>query len=163
MDENEGSEFGAGVVVCLAKFSEHYGTFWEMQVLHAIRWKNMTPEERAKEEWEAKKYPTGDAANRMRDISIVFWEGSGRTDEQQISHAITLWMNGASDHFYDLDRDIAPPSLIELADLCLRIGHGFLQEEIYDETTLKRIRELWQQSCLDVDKRLGTNPDWGTW
>lgn len=103
------SEFGSGIVVCLAKFSEHLG----MQ-----RYRN--------------------------------------------SVDLELWMNGASDHFYDLDRQRAPKSLIQLADLTLEIGHGFTGKN-YTEKDYQQILKLWKKSCIAIDKKLNTNPDWGRW
>lgn len=163
MTENEEiSDFGAGVVVCLVKFSEHLSNFWESQVHHAIRWTKMTDAQKQQESAEAIRHPYGDAANRMNDVKIVLGGLPDYTDERKISHYIELWMNGASDHFYDLDREKAPPSLIKLADLCLTIGHGFTGD-IWTENDLKMIRHLWKQSCIEVDKMLGTKPDWGQW
>ena len=111
------SEFGAGIVVCLAKFSEH-----------------LSPE----------------AFERWKKASIDF------------SDALELQMNGASDHFYDLDRNKSPPSLIKLADLTLEIGHDSVNKE-WTKKDLFRIRNLWQKSCEELDLQLGTKPDWGEW
>lgn len=111
------SEFGAGIIVCLAKFSEH---------LHH------------------------DIINKYQK------------DFDNFSSNLELIMNGASDHFYDLDRDRSPQSLLELADLSLAIGHGFTGKT-WTEADLKRIRFLWQRSCEELDIKLGTNPDWGAW
>lgn len=118
------SEFGRGVVVCLAKFSEHMSDDMARAVTEAIAGKPTLP------------------------ISL--------------SSTIELWANGASDHFYELDRKMAGPRLIQLADLMLRIGHGFTGEK-WGPPTWRQIHTLWQEACLEVDTKLGVDAEWGTW
>lgn len=152
----EPSKFGAGIVVCLAKFSEHLCNDWFDRVRHVAQWSKMSEPEKARMTAEAKKYPVGDSARFMLDISF-----SG-TSEAALSHYIELWMNAASDHFYDLDRKRSPESLCELATLCLRIGHGFTGE-IWTWETVDEIHRLWKQACLDLDASIGVKADWGQW
>jgi hypothetical protein len=118
------SEFGSGVVVCLAKFSQHL-----------------------------------DNIHRFKET----YTSIGKDETSVLYDAITMAMNGASDHFYDLDRDKAPESLIKLADLTLEIGHGFRGGVVYTQDTVDEIFKLWEESCLAVDKMLGVDGDWGTW
>lgn len=156
------AEFGAGIVVCLAKFSEHlheHGPYSERAIREFASWSDA---EHARRAAEAEKFPLGDSAAKLLRMSL--YEGSadrgGR--EAAISDAIGMWMNAASDHFYELDQEKAPKPLRELADLTLRIGHGFT-EETWTIETMDRIRELWRDSCLAVDRMLGVEPDWGKW
>lgn len=162
--EPAASEFGAGVVVCLAKFSEHLwgGPAFSERTLHAyVRWQEATPERRAAWQQEAARYPTGDAAEFMRQIGVAKVSEVVRgTPERVISHVIEMWMNGASDHFYDLDRERAPQPLVELADLTLTIGHGFTGQT-WTMEHVEWIRELWKDSCMALDQLLGTHPEWG--
>jgi hypothetical protein len=154
----ERSEFGRGIVVCLAKFSEHlheHGTFSERTIREFARW---TPKEKARCQQEAAGYPHGDSAAKLRRMRVAEVMGDGDS-AAALSSMIEMWMNGASDHFYDLD-PAAPAPLRELADLTLRIGHGFTGERWTIETA-DRIRSLWQEACLEVDRRLGVDPDWG--
>jgi hypothetical protein len=116
------SEFGSGIVVCLAKFSQHLDL------------------------------------NMLRE-SIELYESIGREDG--FSRAVEMWMNGASDHFYDLDEK-APPTLQKLARLALEIGHGF-KDQTYTQATVDEIFQLWQEACMEVDKMLGVTADWGEW
>jgi hypothetical protein len=157
---DEPSEFGKGIVVCLAKFSEHlseHGPYSERMIMEYARW---TPEEKAYCEKELRQYPHGDAAQKLARMTLFeMMERLERSKQEVISHAIEMWMNAASDHFYDLD-ERAPKPLKELADLALRIGHGFTGE-IWTVQTIQTVRELWQQSCLAVDRMLGIEPDWG--
>lgn len=156
----EPSEFGKGVVVCLAKFSEHlhqHGPYSE----HAIRqYAEWTPAEQLRREAEARRYPVGDSARKLSEMAALSYGGASK--DENVSRYISMWMNAASDHFYDLDRDKAPAVLAELADLALRIGHGFT-DETWTVQTIDRIRELWRESCLAVDQLLGVEPEWGSW
>lgn len=159
--ETQGSEFGAGVVVCLAKFAEHLANDQAVEIWKADWWlKN--PQEHARIEREAAKFPHGDCAAHLRAARSLYADIHG-SKEAALSHRIRMWMNGASDHFYDLDKERAPQPLRELAELALRIGHGFTDEQ-WTMETVERIRELWKQSCLAVDRMLGVEkPDWGQW
>lgn len=149
------SEFGAGVIVCLAKFSAHLENDWFHRLMSSKRWMDASPEERARLVSESKSHPHGDAARLVSDI-IVYHD----SEDAGLSRQIVLWMNAASDHFYDLDRTKAPAPLLELADLCLRIGHGFSGEK-WNWETVEKIQQLWQDSCTALDEGMGTVPDWG--
>lgn len=154
--EEEGSEFGAGVVVCLAKFSEHLqdGVF-HRSVLQLIWFKNgKIKRNELNSEAEFK-------LSFMETYENKYWSSSDI--DQAISDSMSMWMNAASDHFYDLDRDNAPECLCQLADLTLEIGHGFVRDAVYGEEEYERIRELWKESCLALDEKLGVTPDWGHW
>lgn len=156
-DSDDGSEFGAGIVVCLAKFSEHlheHGPFSERAIREFARW---TPEERRRCQAEARRYPRGDSAAKLRRMDVA--DRAGRSREESLSHMIHMWLNAASDHFYDLD-DRAPAPLRELAALTLSIGHGF-EDELYGIDVVDRIRDLWRASCEAIDRELGVEPDWG--
>lgn len=167
-EEPEGSDFGAGVVVCLAKFSEHLSgassPYDERMIYLYNRWINeLTPEQRVKMQEQAKLYPTGDAARDLQVIASAARSAEIRgSAEAALSNLVEMWMNAASDHFYDLDRRRAPDVLIELADLCLLIGHGFTGKT-WTMEHVDRIRELWRASCIAVDKQLGVKPDWGSY
>ncbi len=156
------SDFGAGVVVCLAKFSEHlheHGPYSENVIREYARWDD---DARERAEAEALRFPRGDAVQKLRRMAAMEVGAKYGGRDSAISRAIQMWMNGASDHFYDLDRDRAPAPLIELADLTLDIGHGFTGAT-WTIATVDRVRDLWRQSCLAVDRALGTEPDWGEW
>jgi hypothetical protein len=151
------SEFGRGLIVCLAKFSAHLEGEWFSRVRHAEHWRKMGPDARARIATEAKTHPYGDSARLFAHIFIHRQDA-----DAGLSREIVSWMNGASDHFYDLDRERSPAPLIELADLCLKIGHGFRNEQ-YTWATVEEIERLWRESCLALDKTLGVTADWGQW
>ena len=159
-EETTESEFGSGIVVCLAKFSEHLSNHMYERVSRAIWWSEASEEKREAQRKEANIYPHGDAAQRIRDAESAL--RVGETPEQAISESIMMWMNGASDHMYGVDRDVAPPALVALADLTLAVGHGFT-EIVWTKETVEKIRQLWQDACLEVDALLGVKADWGQW
>lgn len=157
--ETEASRFGRGIMVCLAKFSEHlheHGFFSEQTIRD---YATLTPEEHARLRREAAKFPRGDAAAKLLRLAVVHEEIYG-SKEACLSHLIMMWMNAASDHFYDLD-ERAPAPLKELAALAIHIGHGY-DGELWTIEHVDRIRELWRESCLEVDRMLGLDPDWGS-
>jgi hypothetical protein len=63
---------------------------------------------------------------------------------------------------YGVDRDVAPPALVALAGLTLAVGHGFTGT-VWTKETVEKIRQLWQDACLEVDALLGVKADWGQW
>lgn len=152
----EPSEFGAGLVVCLAKFAQHMDRYDYKRVYQLKSWFEMTNEERKKIEKQAEEYPHGDSANFMNNIRVKF----GDMEEEIIADAISRCMNSASDHFYDLSEN-APPSLKKLADLTLGMGHGYNKKYTYEEFT--QVDVLFKQSCIELDRMLGVVPDWGRW
>jgi hypothetical protein len=146
------SEFGSGVVVCLAKFSEHMMDWRAKQVYDTIEWMKMSPAE--------KQYEIRYAANRGNQHAAKIVEAG---DNDSLSQMIWLWMNAAADHLRHLDEAHAPAPLSELRAFTLHIGHD-MQMEGWDAATVERIRDLWKESCLAVDRMLGVeNGDWGQW
>jgi hypothetical protein len=156
---SEPSEFGRGVVVCLAKFSEHLWNPAAVTVRNEIHAAAMTDAERTRQDAEARAHPTGDAAQRL--ASRLYSRVLDKEPDAAISQALEMWANGASDHFYELDRDRAPAALRELAELTLTMGHGFSGRR-WTAKDWDRIHELWQASCLALDRQLGLKPDWGS-
>lgn len=155
------SDFGSGIVVCLAKFSEHLREHGPYSELVIREFADIDEAEREQLRAKAERHPRGDAALTLARLDVLDVIARFRGREAAISEAIHLWMNGASDHFYGLDES-APEPLRELADLTLRIGHGYA-EEVWTIETIDRIRELWRLSCLAIDERLGVEADWGEW
>lgn len=133
------SEFGSGIAVCLAKFSEHL-------------WNRTDPG----------MNPQDDRLKWSIDFERKYRPDESEEQHEARAHSelLHLWANAASDHFYDLDRDKAPAPLVELADLTLEIGHGF-GDRIWTSSDYRRIRELWKQSCLALDEMLGVAAEWG--
>lgn len=152
------SEFGAGVVVCLAKFSEH---LWGRQ------------EERISDLLRAKKHgDVSDQAQRDIDFYVSFhadhpeYARGHEPIDWAIHQAIWMWMNAAGDHMFDLDREKAPPELCALADAAIRLRNDWGpngKSQFFTEADYAAIRPLWQAACLALDRQIGTDPDWGEW
>jgi len=161
----EQSEFGSGVVVCLAKFSEHLSAPFARRFTNALHWSKMDATEQQKRRDEALQYPHGDSARLVGNVKGVFM-GIRASEQEELMSALSTWANGASDHFYDLDRDKAPQELIELADYMLDLGHGsgLMGKWPNDPSdTWDYIWKQWEEACLAVDRQLGVEPDWGQW
>lgn len=156
------SEFGAGLVICLVKFAEHLvGWHQYERIRFANRWLGMDESERDQKRAEAEKYPYGDTVRCYGEFLNGRMLEIYETPEQMLSSYITLWANGASDHFYDVDRERAPESLVKLADLMLEMGHE-VREKIYTMDDLAEAENLYRQAAFDLDKALGVEaPDWG--
>lgn len=155
------SEFGSGQVVCLVKFMEHMGGHWFERVRDAHYWMGLTPSEREVRIAESEQFPNGDTAKRIANAQSVFLMREPMP--KAISHAIELWMNGASDHFYDLDKRNCPEPLKELATMALEIGHGFTNRTWDFEKTYNELWRLIRESALALDTNHGVPNDWGQW
>lgn len=154
------SEFGAGIVVCLAKFSEHLWIERERTAWELCRYKRDGKGELSKDaqrrldfatEWQ-RKYP-----------EYVHPYGDPLT--YAIHDEIGMWANAAGDHFFDLDRERAPKELVELGDFMIWLRNDHLRDtqSVYGLAELERVRELWQAACIALDRMLGTKPNWGSW
>src|SRR5262249_172821 len=144
----------------LAKFSAHLENRRGEQVRTLQWWMQLGDAQRSRNRDEAAQFPLGDAAQRLIvvDQSLAIYH----TLEHALSQSVWMWMNGASAHFYELDRQKAPPSLRELAALSLEIGHG-RTDGPWTYEHVKQISALWERACLELDEQIGTTPDWGTW
>ena len=163
--EQEQSELGSGIVVCLAKFSEHMQNRFMGRFIHARWWYNASEDRRQQWKSDAVRWPGGDSAKIVADVKSVFM-GIRKSEEAELLCTLQMWANGASDHFYALNREKAPQELIDLAEYTLELGHGSglmgKWEDTHDET-YDKIYDLWMSACLAVDRQLGVEPDWGQW
>jgi hypothetical protein len=147
------SEFGAGVVVCLVKFSEHVGNEEARRIGKAIRWINAAPLEREKlmeetdPEW----------------VYMLTLDEMAKSSEEMLDRMIITWASGAKDHFYDLDRETAPSSLIDLANLLHELSYIAVDNTFRGEEEWLQVLALWSASAMDLDERLGLQPEWGEW
>jgi hypothetical protein len=148
------SEFGAGVVVCLVKLSEHIGNPEARHIGMAIRWINAKPMEREQlmqetdHEWQY----------------VLFLDETAKSSEEMLHQLIFMWAQGASDHMFDLDREVAPQSLCELADLLYELrAPAAVDGELHGEEEWLRMLALWSAAAMDLDEMLNTQPDWGEW
>lgn len=149
------SEFGAGVVVCLAKFSEHLWTEAEKRAsgLVALLKGDITRERLSTQ---------AEADLKRAEGGYPFCRPGQDPLTAAAEDAVHMWASGAADHFYDLDRDRSPQALCDLADLVLRMRNTHLDSGwTLADGGLDRVRDLRQQACIDLDRHLGTIPNWG--
>lgn len=161
----EESEFGSGRVVCLVKFMAHMNDRSSWRVRNAHRWMELTEGARQIHVNNAIRYPKGDDAKFVSDAMSVFMGRGDFSMEKDLSLAIELWMNAASDHFYGLNRGMGcPRALIKLADYTLGIGHGFKHNVVYKYSEVEA--EIWrlvEEASLELDRNLDVVGDWGQW
>lgn len=148
-EERQESEFGRGVVTCLAKFSEHLFMSESFQRVYQVsRWVD----------GQVAVDPDGASMARYAESMLKVLGSKERVLSMQISY----WMSGASDHFAGLDRERSPQCLRELAELTRSMGHGFMtSRRVWTMKDVDRIRDLWMQSCLALDKAHGVDAEWG--
>lgn len=148
------SEFGAGVVVCLVKFTEHLWTDREREIWEMVRFKKDGKRDRLSKHAESMLSFT----ERHKEFNHC-----QQPVDKAIEDAVHYWASGAGDHFYDLDEDRAPQPLRDLADLVLRMrnthmGSGY----VYADGDMDRVRGLWRDACIEIDRQLGAVPNWGS-
>jgi len=162
------SEFGKGLVVNLVKFGEHYSNDMWGRIRHIIFYQSKTKEERDLIISDNPPPEQNYGYELKNDIKLFLkceYKIYGNF-EQGISHLITLWANGATDHLYEIE---APKGkewnkirklVEELKDKGLSMGHGFTNKiYVYDD-----VLELWdltKKICILIDKKIGLKPDWG--
>lgn len=83
------------------------------------------------------------------------------------SSCIEVWANGASDHLYEIE---IPPEwknteigtkVSELKNLGLEMGHGFKCK--HTKKDVDKLFNLTQKIAILIDKKLGLEPDIGSW
>ena len=126
------SEFGKGLVVCLAKFSEHFSNDQARQIYNrAFLLKK--PQEEQDIILSGNPPPNLNYGTDMTDDLIFFMKKTvpiyGNI-KSATSSSITLWANGASDHLYDIEIPLGKKwdkirGVVDiLKDKGLDMGHG---------------------------------------
>lgn len=101
----EKSEFGRGLVICLSKFYQHFGNDQLVKASFCKRISVMSEEDQEKvmSDNPSPNLDWGKDLNewfKLWKTKLVPIMGSV---ERQISHDLTLWANGASDHLYEIE------------------------------------------------------------
>ena len=84
------------------------------------------------------------------------------------SHAVEMHFNGASDHLYEIEvptpyqRTKLGRKVKELQKFGLEMGHGFTRKE-WTEADVEKAYTMCQEIALLIDKKLGLEPQIGTW
>lgn len=146
------SEFGYGLVVPLVKFTEHLNDDRARLVEQAIRWKNMEPIER-------EQIIVEEESEWRLMLALEARHGSA---DSLLTDCIQMWAYSASDHLAGVETREAPKSL---QDLVQHVWSMRLPDRnaTFGEGEWRRIRTLWREATLDIDEKLGLEPDWGTW
>jgi hypothetical protein len=90
------------------------------------------------------------------------------TPEKALSSDISMWANGASDHFYDVQipeawkKKAIGKHIAELADKALDMGHGY-KDVVYTYDDFKELLVLTKKVCLGIDKELGVKTIKAQW
>lgn len=147
------SEFGEGVIVPLVKFSEHMGDYYTSRIEKAIRWIKAEPSER--EDLMEEDDPEW--------ILVLKLDEMASSSEKMLDDMITLWAYGASDHLSNLDRQRAPQSLNDLADLMWELRYPSVDGLLHGEEDWVRALALWSAAAMDLDEMMGVRSDWGDW
>ena len=139
------SDFGKGLVACLILFAQHIGKLEEMWWIVADYEEN----KRLPEEWE---------------MSLEIW----KTFDNLLSSRIVTWANGATDHLYEIEVpkgkewSAIRKKIKELQDVGIQMGHGFTGQ-IYTLEDVDKLIKLANGIAIDIDKKIGLNPDIGEW
>ena len=148
------TEFGAGVAICLVKFSEHIANQEARRVEKAIKWLNAEPLEREQIMEEE------DAEWKL----VLAIDDQAPSTEETVEGLLVAWANAASDHLAGLDRESAPESMSELADLMFDLRHPAVDGTYRGEEEWLRVLSLWSAAAMEIDEMLGVEqPDWGEW
>jgi hypothetical protein len=154
------SEFGAGLVVCIAKFSEHLWTERDAAIYELVAFKDG---KRTHAQLSTEAQHRVDFAERWW-LSHPEYRRADTPLDAAIAEQIEMWASGAADHFADLDEERAPEPLKELAAVMWRLRNRHLNETpLPTGGDMETVKRLWQESCIALDRMLGTVPNWGEW
>ena len=168
---SEKSEFGKGLVVCLAKFSEHF-TNSQIREIYDRAFFLKKPQKEQDIILSGNPPPNLSYGKNKTDNFIFFMKKTvpiyGNI-KSSTSSSVTLWANGASDHLYDievpLDKKWNKIRVVVdmLKDKGLDMGHGLglMGKKEYTVEDLTELVELTKKALLLIDKKLGLKPDWG--
>ncbi len=164
------SEFGRGLVICLVKFAEHFENDMGGRRLNIIgKWVHETEENRKNMLSPNPKdnlyygFPYMGNIKFFKEMSDKVYKGNYK---KALSNQIELFMNGASDHLYDIEVpkgkgwDKIRKMVDRLQNKSLKIGHGFT-DKIWTLKDLRELMELTREIGLEIDKKLGIKADMG--
>jgi len=166
------SEFGKGLIVNLVKFSEHFdckgGYLNQIRNILLYLEKNKTERHLMISDNPPPELTYEKGTKEDIKMFINCYLKVHESYKKAISHLITLWSNGATDHLYEIE---VPEGkewnkirklVAELKDKGLSMGHGF-NDKIYVYDDVLELWELVKKICILIDKRIGLKPDWGEW
>jgi hypothetical protein len=170
--KEERSEFGKGLVVCLAKFRSHY----DNSLFQNASFCNMVIKKKSEKEKKEMAEGTAGSENTYDKRLMDYWKYFYKKTKEiydidykkSLSSDLSMFMSGASDHLYNIE---VPKIFIgsriedmvkELQDKALDIGHGsrMMSGDItFDEVWY--LFDLTDKILLAIDQQLGLNADIG--
>jgi len=167
------SEFGKGLVICLAKFYQHFGNDTLSRLYFYNKIMELPEEDRQKviSDNPPAHLDYGKETNNMFKFfytkEIPIWGDF----ETAISSQVNLWANGASDHLYEIevpkgkDWDEIRKLVKELQRKGLDMGHGsgLLGMVAFTLKDVEFLQELTEKIFLLIDLKLGLKAEWGEW
>lgn len=174
MAEDDKSEFGKGLVICLVKFAGHFidNNLREARVISRFLTESKEDQEKV---LSGNPPPTLNFGTNFTEAFQRFMRIHGEIHkgdtESALSHQITLWANAASDHLYDIEvpkkwkRRKIRKKVEELQALGLDMGHGagLMMDKIYTIEDVDTLMKLTIEIALLVDKELGLEAEEGQW
>ena len=142
------SDFGQGVVVPLVLFTEHLHDATARGIEEAIAWQRMTPSERM-DLMEAHKAPEH-LLTRLEQAMI----------EEVLHIDLVVWAVEADEHLGGLEYKKSPLALLDLADHVRNMRRSGMRKRKLDESDWMRVWELWKSAAIELDKLLGSQPQW---
>lgn len=168
----EKSEFGKGLVICLLKFATHFSNSHARDISRIQQYLEKSEEER---KLILSEHPP-DNLNYGEEYhqKVRYWVEKTNDYHQgditaSISQDLEMWANGASDHLYEIevpdgeDWSEIRSKVEELQNLGLKMGHGFIQDNLWVLGDYFKLRDLTIEIALLIDKKLGLKPEEGTW
>jgi hypothetical protein len=170
MCEEEGSEFGKGLVICLVKFAEHFENPMIKRYHNSRYFYDKLGGDKAKLQHYSRDLRNDVDYFERYEMAVMRKCHTEYTEDQAIqtglSNMLEWWANGATDHLYEIEvpeawkRRKLGKKVKELQDLGLEIGHGFTGKT-WESGHWKKMFQLTREIYLLVDKEIGLEPDEG--
>ncbi len=164
------SEFGKGMCINLVKFAEHFENSLGIRRLWVFnKWINESPKNR--EDMLSNNPPSrlNYGSHCMEELKHFVNKTNkiyNKDYKRSLSKDIELFMNGASDHLYDIEVpkrkgwDKIRKLVTKLQKKGLLIGHGFTNK-IWTIKDIGDLMNLTKRIALEIDKKLGLKGDVG--
>jgi len=168
----EKSEFGKGLVICLVKFTNHFSNDLAKTIRDLVMYQNANETKRKEmlqDEPPSHSNYGKDFHDRIRFYINKIMPIHNNSLEKLISYEIELWVNGATDHLYEIevpegkDWNKIRTKVKELQDKGLTMGHSFNDKKTYTIKDMEELQKLTIQIALLIDKKIGLKPDEGEW
>ena len=172
------TEFGGGLAVCLVKFARHFENDMAQRIRTAHAYATQIINTGGTATLEELKNIDITRLNHIRlfvacemKVQIEMEPALAREEQYKraLSHLITLWANGATDHLYEMK---VPPgmektklgkAIVKLKSAGLDMGHGFKSTVTYTFDDFIDLINQTVKIAAMIDKALKLKPDFGGW